>query len=48
MTYFEDQLEAWLDGGCQAYCEENDIKPEDHEGGVPADFNPYEFWADQN
>lgn len=43
--FFDDQQDAWFDGGMEWYCKENNIKPEDC-GGIPGDFDPYVFWAE--
>lgn len=45
MSFFEDQEDAWFDGGMEWYCKANQITPEACEG-IPADFDPYEFWAE--
>ena len=41
MSYYDDQEEAWFDGGKEWYETENE--PMD---GIPGDFDPYVFWAE--
>lgn len=48
MSYFEDQEEAWFEGGREWYIKENNIpKKEAEELGIPGDFDPYVYWAEQ-
>lgn len=48
-TFFEDQEEAWFDGGREWYMEQNGIKEgtkEAEELGIMGDFDPYVFWVE--
>lgn len=50
MTYFEDQEEAWFDGGREWYMTQSGIKEgtEEAEGlGIMGDFDPYLFWGER-
>jgi hypothetical protein len=44
MSYFDDQFEAWFEGGREWYIASNP-KEKDIEG-IPGDFDPYVFWAE--
>lgn len=47
MSYFDDQEDAWFDGGLEWYCKNNNIDPDKYNGGIPGDFDPYEFWNER-
>lgn len=50
MSYFEDQEEAWFEGGREWYMEQNNIEEgskEAEELGIMGDFDPYLFWTEQ-
>lgn len=46
--FYEDQEEAWFDGGMEWYQTENSLSDKQMEkiGGIPGDFDPYVFWAE--
>lgn len=47
MSYFEDQEEAWFEGGREWYAKENGISPNDPSlDGISGDFDPFVFWAE--
>lgn len=49
MSYFDDQFEAWFEGGREWYCLQNKLDPEEYNyevEGMPGDFDPYVFWAE--
>jgi len=51
MSFFEDQEEAWWNGGREWYMKQNDIEegsPEALQLGIPGDFDPYVFWAEKD
>ncbi len=48
-TYYEDQEEAWFNGGREWYMKENGIKEgskKAEELGIMGDFDPYVFWGE--
>lgn len=46
MSFFEDQEEAWFEGGREWYNRGLPTNQQVH--GIPGDFDPYEFWADSH
>lgn len=46
MSYFDDQMEAWFDGGLEWYAKENGLNPNGL-GAIPGDFDPYVFWGER-
>ena len=47
MSYFEDQDEAWWDGGREWYADEQGWDHNDPRLDVmPGDFDPFVFWAE--
>ena len=48
MAFFDDQEEAWFDGGREWYQKSERLTNKQMEeiGGIPSDFDPYVFWAE--
>jgi len=47
MTYFEDQEEAWFEGGREWYQKEEGLSDSEMNTiGIPSDFDPYLFLAE--